>query len=85
MYCANSGDSRAIIVGRGNSGSDLIVKAASRDHKPDETDEAKRINQLGGRIEAFQDYDGKPIGPLRVWLKKEDLPGLAMTRSLGDG
>ena len=33
---------------------------------------------------AFKDHQGNPIGPLRVWLKKEDIPGLAMTRSLGD-
>lgn len=26
----------------------------------------------------------EPIGPLRVWLKYDDVPGLAMTRSLGD-
>ena len=31
------------------------------------------------------DYNGEPIGPLRVWLKYDDIPGLAMTRSLGDG
>lgn len=24
------------------------------------------------------------MGPARVWLKNEDLPGLAMSRSLGD-
>ena len=24
------------------------------------------------------------LGPLRVWLKNEDIPGLAMTRSFGD-
>lgn len=24
------------------------------------------------------------MGPLRVWLKNEDTPGLAMTRSIGD-
>lgn len=69
MYWANSGDSRAIIVGRTEKTGELVVKAASRDHKPNETDEAKRILKVGGRIEAFQDYDGKPIGPLRVWLK----------------
>jgi len=28
--------------------------------------------------------DRNPIGPLRVWLKHEDIPGLAMTRSFGD-
>jgi len=25
------------------------------------------------------------MGPLRVWMKDQDLPGLAMTRSMGDG
>jgi serine/threonine protein phosphatase PrpC len=25
-----------------------------------------------------------PIGPHRVWLKDTDIPGLAMSRSLGD-
>lgn len=69
MFCANSGDSRAIIVGVDRDSQELIVKAANRDHKPNETDEAKRILKVGGRIEAFQDYNGKPIGPLRVWLK----------------
>ena len=24
------------------------------------------------------------LGPSRVWLKNEDIPGLAMSRSLGD-
>jgi serine/threonine protein phosphatase PrpC len=24
------------------------------------------------------------VGPLRVWLKNEEIPGLAMTRSFGD-
>lgn len=24
------------------------------------------------------------MGPLRVWLKHEDIPGLAMSRSFGD-
>jgi len=25
------------------------------------------------------------MGPVRVWLQDEDVPGLAMTRSIGDG
>jgi len=85
MFAANCGDSRAIIVGKGDKDTDLIVRAASRDHKPSEGDEAKRIIKAGGRVESFQDYNGSPIGPLRVWKKKEDLPGLAMSRSMGDG
>jgi len=27
---------------------------------------------------------GKGYGPYRVWMKKEQAPGLAMSRSLGD-
>jgi hypothetical protein len=27
---------------------------------------------------------GEFFGPLRVWLKEKQIPGLAMTRSIGD-
>ena len=27
---------------------------------------------------------GNPAGPARVWLKHENIPGLAMARSIGD-
>lgn len=40
--------------------------------------------KCGGRIDSFRDHERKPVGPLRVWLKNEDIPGLAMTRSFGD-
>lgn len=32
----------------------------------------------------YLDIYGKPLGPMRVWLSKIDMPGLAMTRSFGD-
>lgn len=56
----------------------------TRDHKPNEKDESLRIKRSNGRIEAFRDEDGEFIGPARVWLKDEDIPGLAMSRSFGD-
>lgn len=41
--------------------------------------------ERGGRIEAFKDQlTGEDMGPKRVWLLKEDVPGLAMSRSIGD-
>jgi serine/threonine protein phosphatase PrpC len=58
--------------------------ALSRDQKPDEPDEQARILAAGGRIEAYQDEEGNPLGPARVWLLDEDIPGLAMSRSIGD-
>lgn len=37
-----------------------------------------------GRVEPFRESNGAPIGPARVWLKIENVPGLAMSRSFGD-
>jgi len=56
----------------------------SRDHKPDDEEEYKRIMENNGRVEPFKEPNGEPIGPYRVWLKDENIPGLAMSRSLGD-
>jgi len=46
LYCANVGDSRAFMsVERGKK-----VVALSRDHKPNDEDEQKRILSNGGKI-----------------------------------
>ena len=68
-----------------SSGRHWMSIALSRDHKPDEKGESLRIAARGGRVESYQDENGNPAGPARVWLKNQDLPGLAMSRSLGDG
>ena len=77
------GDSRGIIVKYGNEGK-IVAQAISRDQKPSQNDEATRIITSGGRIDSFRDPDKNPIGPLRVWLKNEDIPGLMMSRTFGD-
>ncbi len=56
----------------------------SRDHKPDDEEEYKRIMDANGRVEPFKEPTGEAVGPYRVWLKDENVPGLAMSRSLGD-
>ena len=56
----------------------------SRDHKPSDKDEAIRIKNRKGRIEAFVDENDKYVGPQRVWLMDQNVPGLAMSRSFGD-
>lgn len=98
LICANVGDSRCV-VGRQTkeNGKFILINVKyitilsewthfdlSRDHKPNEPDELKRILEAGGRVEPYQDEIGNPIGPHRVWLGNEDLPGLAMSRSFGD-
>jgi len=94
LWCANVGDSRSIIARQLTEGSKSSTNrqvgrhwmciALSRDHKPDDKDESTRILREGGRIEAYQDEEGNPLGPARVWLQDQDIPGLAMSRSMGD-
>ena len=90
IYCGNVGDSRTLLARQvsedhSNDQGKWMAIALSRDHKPDEEDEAYRILKAGGRIESYQDEEGNPMGPPRVWLLHQDVPGLAMSRSLGDG
>ena len=82
IFSANLGDSRCVLAKF--DGEKWSAKNLTRDHKPTEEDEKKRIIDKGGRIESYKDEDGQPVGPERVWLKGEDVPGLAMSRSFGD-
>ena len=60
------------------------VQPLSKDHKPDIPEELQRILESGGRVDTYRDQNNKRRGPYRVWLKDENLPGLAMSRSFGD-
>ena len=84
LIIPNIGDSRAVL-GRLINKETNEYKAIelSRDHKPTEKDEEKRILENDGRIQPFIE-DGEFVGPQRVWIKEEEVPGLAMTRSFGD-
>ena len=83
MTIANIGDSRCIL-GEELSNGQWKTHELSRDHKPTIPEEAERIRKVGGRIRPMKDDDGTFIGPLRVYMKDKDMPGLAMTRSFGD-
>ena len=91
IFVANVGDSRGIVITSLGDPTKVDAKnqcstvPLSRDHKPDDKDEADRIIANNGRIDSYRDQHGNPLGPLRVWLKHDDVPGLAMTRSFGDG
>jgi len=95
LYSACAGDSRAIIGRRlppasatsaldaaaGVSGSERFLAVDTTwDQKPSRADERKRVKAAGGRVARWR----RNVGPLRVWKPTEWLPGLAMTRSIGD-
>ena len=83
LIVPNIGDSRAVLARFDKSTGKYKAIELSRDHKPTEKDEAKRIYENDGRIQPFTE-DGEFVGPQRVWIKDEEVPGLAMTRSFGD-
>lgn len=83
LYCANSGDSRAILGVQTDNG-DFTFKKLSTDHKPDLPAEKERIERSGGRVDAYQAPNGEKCGPMRVWLPNKNIPGLAMSRCIGD-
>ena len=83
MIVPNIGDSRAVLGRYDKITNTYKAIELSRDHKPTEKDESKRIYDNDGRIQPFTE-EGEFVGPQRVWLKDEEVPGLAMTRSFGD-
>ena len=91
IICANTGDSRAIVVydesGDMNNLKNINYLQAvplSIDYKPELPEEYNRIIMSGGAVEQLEDEFGRRVGPYRVWAKGEDYPGLAMSRSIGD-
>lgn len=81
IHCANCGDSRITLASRRDGR--FVARALTLDHKPDLPEEQARIEATGGRVFAVK-YDDGIDGPPRVWLGHLDVPGLAMSRSLGD-
>lgn len=84
LLCANVGDSRAVLGRIDPISHQLVAVALSSDQKPDRPDEKRRVLDCRGRIEPCKGPRGEDIGPPRVWLPHQDVPGLAMTRSFGD-
>ena len=79
--CSNLGDSRAVL---GQFKGGWAALNLSQDHKPSNLQEKQRIHSSGGRVEPFREENGEFIGPDRVWLLHQQLPGLAMSRAFGD-
>lgn len=78
----NIGDSR-VVIGKEDASGKIVAEEFTHDHKPDTPLEKERILAAGGRVFAVE-YDDGIDGPPRVWLGHMDVPGLAMSRSLGD-
>ena len=87
LICANTGDSRAILIYDESPNNNLTqtkVFPLSIDAKPENPDEKERIIANGGEVEKMVDEDNIGVGPYRIWIKGEQYPGIAMSRSIGD-
>lgn len=81
LYIAHLGDNRCLIAS-GNS--DKTVLQLTVDHIPDNIEEKARILTFGGITEE-SNYSDKTIERIpRIYLKTIRIPGLAVSRSIGD-
>lgn len=80
LFVANTGDSRAIIINAQKKITEL-----STDQTPSLPTEMSRIIKNGGVIHpVLHPTTLSYQGPARVWLPNQQVPGLAMSRSIGD-
>ena len=54
VFCANAGDSRAVLYSFSEVEGGMHVTPLSIDHKPELPLEKKRIEKLGGRVDAIK-------------------------------
>ena len=82
MFSINVGDSRCVLGqrkgGDEKKGGEKICLEMSIDQKPMRDDEKKRIQEKGGEVSE------KIPGAPRVFRKNDEVPGLAVARSIGD-
>ena len=77
------GDSLCFLLSRDKEGA-LGARLLNKPHNFETQGERTRVEAAGGRIIRFEDPDDKFIGPYRVFLPDQPIPGLSMSRSIGD-
>eukprot|EP00930_Biecheleria_cincta_P071648 TRINITY_DN59121_c0_g1_i1.p1 TRINITY_DN59121_c0_g1~~TRINITY_DN59121_c0_g1_i1.p1 ORF type:complete len:385 (-),score=57.04 TRINITY_DN59121_c0_g1_i1:24-1178(-) len=88
LTIANVGDSRAVLGQRSDDSKSprWSALALTTDQKPCLPEEKERIELSGGIVSQYRDERGEEEGPHRVWdSMSQEKPGLAVSRSLGDG
>jgi len=78
VWTANAGDSRCVIAHTSNGR--LVYETI--DQKPNCDDERRRIEATGAEVRTKVYPDGYET--CRMYIKEEEYPGLAMSRTLGD-
>ncbi|XP_046386447.1 probable protein phosphatase 2C 20 isoform X2 [Ischnura elegans] len=92
IYIGHVGDS-SVVIGYQNKGeTEWMAKSLTRDHKPESEDETDRIKQCGGKV-VYKSGVPRVVwnrprighkGPVRRSTHIDEIPFLAVARSLGD-
>ena len=84
LYVSNVGDSKAFVVSVDSTRKHVKVIYTTKPHKPDDPEERKRIEGMGGQIQEAPapGYSARLLIPMGE--SPLDVMGLAMSRSLGD-
>ena len=61
IICANAGDSRAVMFGTTGNDQGWRPSPLSRDHKPEDADEATRVRASNGRVEQSKIMPGTSV------------------------
>ena len=64
--------------------SNIFAVQLTKDQKPEDPDELNRLIESGARVKRLIDENGDRVGPYRVWEMNSNIPGLSMSRSIGD-
>jgi len=79
VWVAHAGDS-IVVIGDLATGQPLFHTGEHKAHDPEE---AKRLEECGAQVICKKYEDGETVS--RVFIPRTGVPGLAMSRSLGDG
>lgn len=96
IHIGSVGDSKSVLAMIGSNpeptpkkrsvdpGRSIVPLKLSVEQRPNNREELDRIKKAGGKVQQLTNEQGFKIGPYRVWKKIGTLPGLSMSRSIGD-
>ena len=62
----------------------LLPHQLSKDHKPNDPEESRRVCEMGGKVDRNYNSSGMAVGPFRISDPSCLLPGISVSRIQGD-
>lgn len=81
---SNQEFSKAKFVRSQNYSRYLMPHQLSKDHKPNDPEESRRVCEMGGKVDRNYNSSGIAVGPFRISDPSGLLPGISVSRIQGD-